>query len=134
MKRPPEGGQKRGDTMKRDLDLLRQMLLRIESLDSSKHKITVDSFSDLNSDWNAIVLHIELLMDAGFIEAIDVSTCSADDYVIRRITFAGYDYLDSIRNDSIWAEVKQKIASVGGSVSLEIVKELGVTLVRQHLV
>lgn len=119
--------------MKRDLDLLRQMLLRIESLDSSKHKITVDSFSDLNSDWNTIVLHIELLIDAGFIEASDVSTCSADDYIIRRITFTGYDYLDSIRNDSIWNEVKQKISSVGGSVSLEVVKELGVTLVKQHL-
>lgn len=109
------------------------MLLRIEQLDPNKHKITVDSFSDLSNDWNAIVLHIQLLMDAGFIEAIDVSTCSADDYIIRRITFAGYDYLDSIRDESIWNEVKQKIASVGGSVSLEIAKELGATLLRQHL-
>ena len=33
--------------MKRDLDLLRKMLLRIEEIDPTKSKITINSFSDL---------------------------------------------------------------------------------------
>lgn len=121
--------------VKRDLDLIRNMLLKMESLDSSHGTVRLHTFEDLCDDDAVISLHIHLLLDAGFIEATD-SVCVADnidDFLITRITFAGYDYLDSIRSDSIWNEVKQKISSVGGSVSLEIVKELGVTLLRQHL-
>ncbi|WP_423791593.1 DUF2513 domain-containing protein [Mitsuokella jalaludinii] len=80
-------------------------------------------------------LHIHLLLDAGFIEATDSIYLdeNVDDFLITRITFAGYDYLDSIRSDSVWNEVKKRVASVGGSVSLEIVKELGVTLLKTQL-
>lgn len=121
--------------MKRDLDLLRNMLLKMESLDSSHGTVRLYTFKDLCDDEAVLSLHIHLLLDAGFIEAADIVHLddAVDDFLITRITFDGYDYLDSIRNDSIWNEVKQKISSVGGSVSLDIVKELGVTLVRQHL-
>ncbi|MCB5725314.1 DUF2513 domain-containing protein [Mitsuokella jalaludinii] len=121
--------------MKRDLDLLRNMLLKMESLDSSHGTVRLYTFKDLCDDEAVLSLHIHLLLDAGFIEATDIVHLddAVDDFLITRITFDGYDYLDSIRNDSIWNEVKQKISSVGGSVSLDIVKELGVTLVRQHL-
>lgn len=126
---------KRKDTMKRDLDLIRSMLLKMESLDSSYGTIRLYTFKDLCDDEAVLSLHIHLLLDAGLIEATDVvyTGDNVDDFLITRITFTGYDYLDAIRNESIWNEVKQKISSVGSSVSLEIVKELGVTLVKQHL-
>lgn len=79
--------------MKRDLNLLRNMLLRIEELDSTKSKITIDSFSDLCDYPPLISLHIELLIDDGFIETSNPIYCGPiSDYWIYRLTSSGYDY------------------------------------------
>lgn len=118
--------------MKRDLDLLRNILLRIEDTDVSK-KLTYRSFLDLCDDAEMILLHIELLMDAGFILAIDESDCRGADYAIVRITFAGYEYLDTVRDESRWADIKEKLLPVGGSATIEIIKDLGVSFLRQQL-
>lgn len=131
----PADGRERKDIMRRDLDLIRNMLLKMESLDSSYGIVRLHTFKDLCDDDAVISLHIHLLLDAGFIEATDSIYLdeNVDDFLITRITFAGYDYLGSIRSDSVWNEVKKRIASVGGSVSLEIVKDLGVTLLKTQL-
>lgn len=134
-KKPPEGGCESENVMKRDLDLIRRMLLKMESLDSSYGTIRLNAFKDICDDEAVLSLHVHLLLDAGLIEATDMvyTGNGVDDFLITRMTFAGYDYLDSIRDESVWNEVKKKIASVGGSVSLDIAKELGVMLLKQHL-
>lgn len=121
--------------IKRDLDLIRRMLLKMESLDSSYGTTRLNAFKDMCDDEAVLSLHVHLLLDAGLIEATDMiyTGNGVDDFLITRMTFAGYDYLDSIRDESVWNEVKKKIASVGGSVSLDIAKELGVMLLKQHL-
>ena len=108
------------------------MLLRIEDTDVSE-KLTYRSFSDLCDDDEMILLHIELLMDAGFILAVDESVSNEPDYTIARITFAGYDYLDAVRDNGIWSEIKQRLENVGESVSLDIVKALGAAIIKQNL-
>ena len=120
--------------MKRDLDLLRNMMLRIEELDSSKHKITSASFEDLCDNASAISLHIELLNDIGYIEiAHEVYIGSFKDFIIGRLTFDGYDYLDAVRNQSIWDKTKEKLQAIGGSATLDIVKSLAVSVLKSQL-
>ena len=121
--------------MKRDLDLLRSILLKIESLDSSCEIIRLQTFRELCDDDVILSLHIQLLVDAGFIEASDpfYADDTVQDFVINRITFAGYDYLDTVRDESVWNEIKQKLISIGKSASLDVVKALGTAIVKQHL-
>lgn len=120
--------------MKRDLNLLRNMLLRIEELDSNKGKITIASFTDLCDSEALIPLHIELLNDDGFIETSSpIYNHSITDYCVYRLTASVYDYLDAIRNPSIWESTLDKIHSVGGSVTLEIVKSIAVSIIKGHL-
>ena len=121
--------------LKRDLDLLRSMLLKMESLDSSYGIIRLHTFRELCDDDVVLSLHIQLLLDAGFIEVADslYADDMVQDFLINRITFAGYDYLDTVRDESIWGEIKKRLASVGKSASLDIVKALGVAIVKQHL-
>ena len=128
----PKGSWRKVVVLKRDLDLLRNILLRIEDTDVSK-KLTYRSFSDLCDDDEMILLHIELLMDAGFILAVDESASNEPDYTIARITFAGYEYLDTVRDESHWKDVKEKLLPLGGSATIDIVKELGVNFLRQQL-
>ncbi|WP_432646630.1 DUF2513 domain-containing protein [Mitsuokella sp.] len=122
--------------MKRDLDLMRNILLRIEAFDPKcGHAIRLLTFKDLCDDLPMLSLQIELLIDAGFIE-VD-SEIALDDYtkdfIISRITFAGYEYLDSVRNDTIWESVKKRLASIGGEASIDIVKSLASSMLLKQL-
>ena len=48
------------------------------------------------------------------------------------MTFAGYGYLDAIRNDRIWRDVKAKVREVGG-VTFDVIKELAVEAMKKYL-
>lgn len=123
----------RGCNVKRDLDLLRNILLKMEALGAGTKRL--HQFRCLNDDDAVLTLHIQLLIDAGFIEVTDevYTGDGTKDFLIQRITFAGYDYLDTVRNDDTWLEIKQRLKKVGESVSLDIVKSLGVAIIKQNL-
>ena len=119
--------------MKRDLDLIRQMLLLIEeSKDVPPNSLCVDDFLDLNDKSAVIALHIGLLADAGFVEVEKPRHGDITDWSITRMTFAGYEYLDAIRNDRIWRDVKAKVREVGG-VTFDVIKELAVEAMKKYL-
>ncbi len=120
--------------MKRDMDLLRDILLTIEKCpDVPPKTLRIESFSCLCGSPAVISMHIELLIEAGLIEA---KPFPRDDYIkgfdIVRITFAGYDYLDSIRNAKVWYHVKEKIAAVGGA-TMDIIKAAAIEEVKKEL-
>lgn len=96
--------------MKRDFDLMRKMLLRIEEKSMVPPKtLIVEDFLDLCDNPHIVSLHIGMLNDAGFIEVMGTSyDGDVKDYEIARLTFAGYEYLDAVRNARIWKAVKDK--------------------------
>ena len=113
---------------------MRSMMLRIEELNSNQQKITCSSFKDLCADMSIISLHIELLADAGYIDiSANISTRLGRDFLIRRLTFSGYDYLDAVRNPSVWEKTKHKLSSIGGSATLDIVKSIAVSFLQAQL-
>lgn len=118
--------------MKRDLDLIRDMLMVIEAAPSDLYLRSEDFLGACN-DLDKIVYHLKLLNDAGLIQVLDTSTKLGDDFLVERMTFAGHDYLDAIRDKAIWEKIKDKLIPFGGQVSLDIVKELGVAFVKQQL-
>lgn len=122
--------------MKRDLDLLRKMLLRIEDkADVPPRTLVVQDFLDLRDEPYAISLHIELLLDAGFIEVMGTASYEGDvrDFNITRLTFAGYEYLDAVRSAYIWKQTKERLARVGGTAALSMVKAVAEGFIRTQL-
>ena len=116
--------------MKRDLDLLRNMMLRIEANTPNQFDMQACHFEDL-CDIDTLNYHIALMVDAGFIESIERPI--QGEYYIRRLTNSGCDYLDVVRNDSVWAKTKQRLSSVGGSASIEIVKAVAIACLKNAL-
>lgn len=114
--------------MKRDLDLLRKILLAVENADGFYSYNGVDQVASAvgYSDLSIISFHISLLVDSDYIEVTEVTCCGQayDDYLIKRLTAAGCDYLDSVRNDSIWDATKATIAKAEGSCALSLVKSI----------
>ncbi len=57
--------------MKRDFDLIRDIMLRIEA--SDKESFYADDFLDLTNDERKLCYNIHLMYEAGLIEASEIS-------------------------------------------------------------
>jgi hypothetical protein len=118
--------------MKRDLDLIRLLLLEIEKREEafSSEDLTVNGY-----DSKQISYHIGLLRDAKF---LDVSSEKQlpngfKTYTIWAITFSGHDYLDAVRQSKIWQLVKDTAKQAGASLTVELAKGLAVQIASQLL-
>lgn len=108
--------------MKRDLDLIRNILFTIENSNSIDASLTLNGLAQLHQDQELILYHVFLLYDAGFIIGIIDETAP---YIsITRLTNEGHDYLDTIRDDSVWKQTKCTLGKISGSASLEVVKTI----------
>ena len=121
--------------MKRDLDLIRDMMLRIEACHPKDGKITSETFKDLCDDEEKVAFHLFLLYDVGFIvaEPVNHSKKRCSDYIVEYLTFIGCDYLDSIRDQSVWNSIKEKLRRIGGNATLDILTDLASSLLREQL-
>lgn len=111
--------------MKRDLELIRRILLEVEACD--QYPMYSDQFEFDGYDLATVNRHIVLLMDVNYLDAEcfprenEMQLC-----IINRITMSGYDYLDSIRSNRVWDAVKRGISTVVGgaaSASLDVIKQ-----------
>ena len=117
-------------------------MLTIEN--NTLEKLDIYALSEaVQASPDSVYYHLELLKDKQFVitrggvVAFTPSTRKYDPYWIQRLTFDGCEYLESIRNDKIWLRVKQELKNIGGSASLEIVKDIAVRIgkdiIQNHL-
>lgn len=124
--------------MRRDLDVIRDLLLRAEASEHPWYPIgqyervshcEEDGFS-LDTKLTPLELYqIDKLKDAGFI----LSRSDDHDFVYFEITWIGHDYLDAIRDSGVWEETKSKVRDAGGSFTLELVKKIAIALAKKKL-
>jgi hypothetical protein len=122
--------------MKRNMDLVREMLLIIEAAPAG-HEIRPGDFSALE-DIGALGLleHVILMGQARFIQAdIHLPKAGSPDgyYYIKRITWEGHDYLDSVRDAGVWQTTKTMILSKGGALTFELIKAVATQVVKQRI-
>lgn len=120
--------------MKRDLDLIRDMLIKIEDLTPSK-EVTLEDFLELSSDKDKLYYHLELIIDNNFIsyKAMPCMGAKYNLFIIHRLTSQGHDYLDSVRDPGIYKEAKSKIGSLVKSCSLAVFQATAESVIKSHL-
>jgi hypothetical protein len=101
--------------MKRDMDLIRNILLTVESDEHGfvPHKqIEIDGYTQ-----EKIQYHSFLLGEAGLAEVSVTSHHQSESPSanIIRLTWQGHEFLDSARDREIWNQVKDAIGKVGGA-------------------
>ena len=107
--------------MRLDTDLVRDILTKIEGLpfDGGFHDIVVEGHSP-----GEITYHVVLLHEAGFVEAMDLSTLDCGVcWKPKRLTYAGHQFLDAARNDTVWAKAKAAVMKTTGTLTIEGLKE-----------
>lgn len=112
--------------MKRDMDLVRGMLLAIED-DVLRFGEGTDN-GGLDAPDDVITAHLRLLEQAGLIEVM--SRPISGPIYIRGLTWDGHDFLDAVRDPEVWKRTKDGALTVGGW-TFGLMKELGVAYLKQ---
>ena len=115
--------KKGGFAIKRNLDLIRALLLWAEANCNGTRLFTSTYVKIEGYKLDEINFHLMLLQDCGYIDSSYDSKLGRTKFVhFSRLTSQGCDYLDSVRDNSVWDQTKSKLASVGGSAALETIK------------
>ena len=112
------------------MDLIREILLEVESMG-----VVVSEVPQLKvkgHDGHVVYGHARLLKSAGFLN-VEFSSGSPPQIHVLGLTWEGHELLDSIRDDGVWSAVKAKVAKVGGSVAVELLKPLALQIVKDRL-
>lgn len=115
--------------MKRDMDLIRTLLLKLELIDLSPGAYSQlrgneDELRILDYTSNQILAHLALMIDAGFVDAED----GGNHVGYRKITWNGHDFLDSVRDEEIWKRTKQGALAAKGFIKKQFEERTGIPL------
>ncbi len=115
--------------MRRDMDLVRNILLEIEKhpYDGGWVEISIEGYST-----EEITYHLLLLNEAKLVEVYDMSTFGGIDIKPTRLTWDGHEFLDSARDNNRWNKAKNAMSKAGGFV-FEIGKQLLIESLKNEL-
>jgi len=105
--------------MKRDMELIRKILLAIEE-DGQGLGILDLEFDDYDDEF--VSYQIKLLAEAGLITANDCSTRAGLSWRARSLTWDGHEFLDAARNDSVWNKAIAKLKGQASTVPFEVLR------------
>lgn len=110
--------------MKRDLDLMRNIMFQLEEPKFLCDNISAFFPNKTIDEYEIIAAHIELLADNNYLK---LGSCllgyGFPNLYIERITNDGYTFIESIRSDTTWSKLKPKLLLVG-SYGLDVIKPL----------
>lgn len=117
--------------MKRNWDLIRKILLKLEEkADSTSWLMSTDI---QGYDFKTVAYHYKLLKNAGIIEALDISTMEEENFAALSLTWQGHEFLDKIRNDSVWNKVKSTVQSKSLDLSFDVIKQVATATISAML-
>jgi hypothetical protein len=118
------------DSMKLDKDLVREILLAVET---SEHNPCWWMTLDLpGHSLPEISYHVQLLDEAGFLQANGLNTSRGHEWRPKRLTYDGHEFLNTVRDDEIWRLTKEG-ATKAGVASVQVLFEIGKAFARQKL-
>ena len=114
--------------MKRDMDLIRAILLEMEQAPSRDIKIHARGYSP-----EQIAYHLKLLKQAGLIEAIDQTNFDGLAFIPTSLTWQGHEFLEATRNEGVWQKLKAELKDRGLSIPFKLVEELATKITAEYL-
>lgn len=120
--------------MKLDYECVRNILLTVESLENGE-VLRADTYKSfpLLSDYSVEQMQYTIwrLHEAGFIpkDSLVPLIKGAMIYSVEALTWDGHQYLDCIRDDSVWTQIRKK-ASIFNGAPLKVLADVGLAIIR----
>ena len=115
----------------RDMDLVRDLLIEIEdrAYNYKPFEIKLEVYPQ-----EELQLHLALLQEAGLIHAVDEGNKpSGPRWHPVRLTWDGYDFLESAKDESRWNKAKAILTDKAAGFTYEIVRDLLKQLIRESV-
>lgn len=103
--------------MKRDLDLIRQLLFVIEQSETG----SFHHAHGLSPNDHRVQYHLRLLVDAGLVRAVGLT---GEGSISVRLTWDGHELLELVRNDHLWDRAKRLVHEKTGGSCVEAIRSL----------
>lgn len=107
--------------MKRDMDLVRKILLALEANPPGKPIQKLDGVEKMD-----FVQHVEWLLQAGLVQGtavIGMQPPGSSAAMVQALTWQGCEFADAMRDETLWEMAKAKFMRPGISFTLDIVKD-----------
>ena len=119
--------------MKRDMDLVRDLMLYFEAKSEvpgiHSEDVDIDGYTETQ-----IGLHLNIMAEAGFLVCEPYRSTTNPDRIVRTFVFdlswKGHEYLDTIRDPAVWKRTKSVLGKVGNwsfGLALEVAKALAIS-------
>jgi Hypothetical protein (DUF2513) len=111
--------------MKRDMDLVRLMLLRTEAIGVDEEEAKRLHAECEKYDERLRAHHIAIMKEAGLIDGFTTNDASGTlaRGAILRLTWQGHEFLDAARNDTTWRKAKDKLLKPALGVTFTVLTE-----------
>lgn len=121
--------------MVRNWDTIRAILLKLEAAETAHTTLTLDQVDGIAPQEAGY--HMMLLKDAGLIEANILKSSTGDGAIAtalaRRLTFAGHEFLDQIRDPTLWGKIKSTVKEKGFDLTFDTIKAAAAALIKAAL-
>lgn len=134
--------------MQRNWDLLRATLNAIEAHPRFHPSAPFDPSvlaTDFDGELSAELAnyHLTLLNEAGFLHAVRRDYSNAVGSLNGRsqwgvgdvlgLSWEGHEFLDTIRDDTVWFRTKAKLTHAGAAFTFDLIKSVAIAFVKSHL-
>lgn len=114
--------------MKRDMDLIRKILLKVESTvgNTIVYNPEIEGYS-----YEQVTYHCSILYEGGYISKYGKLEGSGEieEFGVGRLTWEGHDLLDKIRSDTVWNKTKETIINQGLPMVVDVVKDISTSVI-----
>jgi Hypothetical protein (DUF2513) len=119
--------------MQRDLELIRHLMLEIESKDDDI--FTGDDIQIGNYNLSQINRHLQWLVEANLVDgkvSIDAGG-GISNVIISKLSWEGCSFLDNARNESVWKKTMETVKEKSGTISFTLFTQLLISVAKQNL-
>lgn len=119
--------------MKRDWDVIRDILTQVEEIPTGEGAIQLSAFPAEQA--GEVSYHMELLIEAGLVHGKMAKTLGPGPYnfIAMRLTWEGHEFIDAVRNDTVWQKAKKSFISNGISMTFDLVKSVATEIAASYI-
>jgi Hypothetical protein (DUF2513) len=121
--------------MRRDFELVRKLMLAIESRVDNCYFTACDMQKIDNYSLSEVNCHLEWLVDGKLVDG-KVNRDGVGEIanvVMRKLSWEGCNFLDDARNESVWKKTMETVKEKTGSVSIALLTQLLISAAKQNL-
>ena len=117
--------------MERNWEIVRKILIQLEQLGDTRSSLDPDQVTGFDPE--TVIYHMKIMDEAGLIEARCTRSTSGLYCFAVRLTWAGHEFLDGIRDQQLWNRVKATVREKGLSLSFDVIKTAANALIAKIL-